>query len=539
MKKVISIMLTLIMLLSTTASAYPVYALDYEESSRTFKVEKSFPDVKDGQWYYKEVMEMADRGLILGHSDGKFHPNLSMRTSEFVSVVARCVGLKDVSIDDPYSQWNADGHWAAETMKAAYDAGWYDYDEIPPSNQSYKQPIKRKIAAKILVNAFTPDTKGEYSTWAPMINDFNSLDGRYYEPVFAAYEAGLILGDNNGNFNPEKDMRRNEASITIYRALQKYPQEGIDPVPVEPEPPVDVVSGGVSDNGWLSVNGTKLVNEKKEVVMLRGMSSHGIQWFPQFANKHSIKTTRDSGANVFRVAMYTAENGYISNNNLKNTVFKAVDEAIALDMYVIIDWHILSDRDPNTYVNQAKTFFEEASKRYKDKPNVLYEICNEPNGGDVTWTGKIKPYAEKVIPVIRKNSPDSVVLVGTGTWSQDVDAVSKSPLSYKNVMYSLHFYSGTHKAELRNKATTALKAGTPLFVTEWGTSSASGDGGPYLDEAKTWIDFLEKNNISWVNWSLCNKGEVSAALKTSANANSWKKSDLSKSGEYVFSRFKG
>ncbi len=51
-----------------------------------------------------------------------------------------------------------------------------------------------------------------------------------------------------------------------------------------------------------------------------------------------------------------------------------------------------------------------------------------------------------------------------------------SPLSYDNIMYSLHFYAGTHKADLRNKAKKAINAGLALFVTEWGTTDASGNG---------------------------------------------------------------
>jgi endoglucanase len=45
-------------------------------------------------------------------------------------------------------------------------------------------------------------------------------------------------------------------------------------------------------------------------------------------------------------------------------------------------------------------------------------------------------------------------------------------------MYALHFYSGTHTSWLRDKANTARSAGLALYVTEFGTSQASGDGGP-------------------------------------------------------------
>lgn len=33
-------------------------------------------------------------------------------------------------------------------------------------------------------------------------------------------------------------------------------------------------------------------------------------------------------------------------------------------MYVIVDWHILSDSDPNNHIDDAKEFFDKVSKKY-------------------------------------------------------------------------------------------------------------------------------------------------------------------------------
>ena len=96
------------------------------------------------------------------------------------------------------------------------------------------------------------------------------------------------------------------------------------------------------------------------------------------------------------------KNGYISDKeNIKNKVIEIADNVIDLDMYVIIDWHILMDNNPNTHKEEAKEFFREMSTLYADTPNVIYEICNEPNGNSVTWDKSIKPYAEEIIPIIR------------------------------------------------------------------------------------------------------------------------------------------
>ena len=293
----------------------------------------------------------------------------------------------------------------------------------------------------------------------------------------------------------------------------------------------------VSANGQLQVIGTQLCSASGEPIVLRGISTAGIAWFPELATPESMQTLRNEWkTSVFRIAMYSFEGdrSYIRNPEWNKTkVCSLIDAAIELDQYVIVDWHILADGNPQTYQKQAAEFFTYIASKYAGVPNLLYEICNEPNGG-VSWSGNIKPYAEAIIPVIREYSPEAVVLVGTPTWSQDVDAAAADPLDFDNVMYSLHFYAGTHKEWLRGKADTALGKGLPLFVTEWGTTDASGNGA--VDTASTleWLSYLDQNQISWCNWSLCNKAESSALLKTSAPTDgTMPDSALTESGKLV------
>ena len=297
------------------------------------------------------------------------------------------------------------------------------------------------------------------------------------------------------------------------------------------------MDGSVSANGQLKVIGTKLSNADGNPITLRGVSTHGIAWFPDFATKSFMQTLRDEwGASIFRIAMYSFEgnDSYVNNPSWnKSKVCELIDAAIELDMYVIVDWHILADSNPQTYQKQAAEFFTYIASTYQKVPNILYEICNEPNGG-TSWSGNIKPYANTIIPIIREYSPEAVIIVGTPTWSQDVDAAAVDPLSFDNLMYSLHFYAGTHKSWLRDKADIALSKGLALFATEWGTTDASGNGAVDKTSTDEWLTYLEKNGISWCNWSLCNKSESSALLLASAKSNgTMPDSSLSESGKYI------
>lgn len=300
--------------------------------------------------------------------------------------------------------------------------------------------------------------------------------------------------------------------------------------------------GLVSDCGQLSVKGADLVDKNGEPVQLRGVSTHGIQWFPAFANKSAFKHLRDEwNINVIRLAMYTgAGEGYTDSTKagIEQTVQKAVDVAIELDMYVIIDWHLLQDQSPQVRKADALRFFDHMSSKYASYPNVIYEICNEPNGY-ASWDGEVKPYAEEVIPVIRKNDPDSVIIVGTPTWSQDIDKAMANPLKYDNIMYALHYYASTHTDWLRDRLKNCYTGGLPIMVTEFGNCESTGNGYNDWGQAKKWLELMDSLNISYVNWSLCDKPESASLLKPGASSTGgWTENDLTENGKFMKDWFK-
>lgn len=330
--------------------------------------------------------------------------------------------------------------------------------------------------------------------------------------------AGTSAGNNSNNNN----------TSTTKKPAATVPQAPSDPKGTTP----------VSQHGQLSVKNGQLVDKSGKGYQLRGMSTHGLTWFPEFVNESAFKTLRDDwNTNVVRLAMYVDEWGngqcYMGNKSGSLELLeKGVDICIKLDMYVIIDWHVLNPGDPSKYTNEAKSFFETVSKRYAKYPNVIYEICNEPNGG-ASWSGNIKPYAEKIIPVIRKNAPNSVIIVGTPTWSQEIDKPLSDPLNYKNVMYAFHFYAATH-AGLRSNVENCVAQGLPVFVSEFGTCDASGGGANDFNETQKWLSYFDKQGISYCNWSICNKDETCSVLRpgTSANGN-WSESDLTENGKWM------
>ena len=295
-------------------------------------------------------------------------------------------------------------------------------------------------------------------------------------------------------------------------------------------------NGGVSVHGQLSVSEGQLTDQRGDAFQLRGLSTHGIAWYPEYINSGSFSQVKNAGGNLIRVAMYTdTDSGYLVQPELNLAlVIQAIENAKALDMYVLVDWHILSDGDPNANLEDAITFFDAVASRYPNDPAVLYEICNEPNG--VKWDA-IQTYAYAIFPVIRQYSPDAVIVLGTPEYAYDLGSAILDPFPGENFLYAFHYYAGQHPHY--NLLKYALEKGLPVMVSEWGINTDK-NGDPALDAGAEFADFLNANGISWCGWSMCNKDEVFSLLKPECKKLSdWLEEDLTDVGKILFSHLDG
>jgi aryl-phospho-beta-D-glucosidase BglC (GH1 family) len=296
-----------------------------------------------------------------------------------------------------------------------------------------------------------------------------------------------------------------------------------------------IAQNPVKENGALSVKGNMIVNGEGKQVSFAGNSffwSNTGWGGEKFYNESVIKWLhKDWNSTIIRAAMgVEKQGGYFQDPSNKQRVETVVNAAIEEGIYVIIDWH---SHHAENFVKEAVEFFVDMAKKYGEYDNVIYEIYNEPL--DVSWTKDIKPYAETVIAAIRNVDPDNLIVVGTPQWSQDVDSAAANPIKgYKNIVYTLHFYAGSHKDILINKAKQALNAGIPLMVTEWGTVNANGDGEVDTESVDKWMTFLCEKKLTHCNWSVTDKKEGASILNPGANPyGNWKNNDLTESGKLV------
>ncbi|MGV7104921.1 glycoside hydrolase family 5 protein [Flavobacterium sp. U410] len=299
----------------------------------------------------------------------------------------------------------------------------------------------------------------------------------------------------------------------------------------------------VKKNGSLQVEGTQLVNQYGEPVVLRGMSFGWHSFWPRFYNKEAVKwLKKDWHCNVVRAAMgiEVGDKGktYKDNPEFAKAKIKAVIEgAIKENIYVIVDWH-----SHNINLEEAKEFFTEIAKEYGKYPNIIYEVFNEPD--DETWE-EVKAYAEEVIKTIRAIDPNNIILVGCPHWDQDIHLPAANPIkNVKNLMYTMHFYAATHEKWLRDRVDAAIEGGLPVFISESAGMEATGDGPLDYQSWQEYIDWMENKKLSWITWSVSDKDETCSVLqKTAKSKGKWKLSDLKESGikarEYLRTLNKG
>lgn len=303
----------------------------------------------------------------------------------------------------------------------------------------------------------------------------------------------------------------------------------------------------VATHGRLRVSGNQIQNSSGQQVQLRGMSFFWSNWFQegrQLWTRGAVKWLVDDWKiQVIRAPVGVPQDGIVSYRNTSAAARAALDTVIqaAIDygIYVIVDWH--SHNIENEYRDSCRVLMADIARRFGNRPNIIYEIFNEPL--NVSWSS-IRDYANNIIPAIRQHDANNIIVVGTPNWSQDVDQVGTNRPTGSNIAYALHFYAGTHFQELRNKGNSARSAGNAIFVTEWGTTDASGDGGFNTGSSDEWLSWMDQNRISWVNWSVSYKNETSSIFNFVSPIplryihGGWTSNDLSPSGRYVRGRLR-
>lgn len=330
--------------------------------------------------------------------------------------------------------------------------------------------------------------------------------------LIAAISGAVLFSACSANLGPETLPSTTPATETEETTAETT--EIITPEMTDPSSEAVITERIVDKYGQLKIDGAKILNSEDEPVVLKGMSSYGIENCEGFFTPEIIKTlAQDWGCDILRISLTgdKESGGYLKDpEKYFDMVCEICNMCIDQGIYVLVDWNVAYMEDSGENKEAAVDFFSRLSAIYSDSPNVLYEVDNnafmldEDESASTEWSDDIKPFAKAVIEAIRENDEDSIIVVGTPKNCFGLDTAADSKLDYKNLAYACRFFAGTHGEEYRETIESVIDDDVCVFINEWAMCSDSFTGGILYVESQEWMEFLNENQISWCNYAIGN-----------------------------------
>lgn len=236
MKKLVSIILSIVILSTTMVTALAVNYGEEYQALPTPEVKQQFSDVPKTHWAFSYIAEMANRGVINGYPDGTFLPDNQVQRAEFAKIMVSAAGLRVVnnnisSFNDVYTS-----DWYCPYVECAKD---YLTGYSTNSGMIYKPetPALREDIAVALVKLKGYDISLADVSILNMFTDNYSISESAKKYVAVAVERGIISGYEDKTFRGQSTISRAEAATLLWRAFQYGNDNKITDTPTTQDKP--------------------------------------------------------------------------------------------------------------------------------------------------------------------------------------------------------------------------------------------------------------------------------------------------------------
>lgn len=179
---------------------------------------EDYPFTDANGWGKSYISALYNRGIINGKSKTTFAPDTNITRAEFVKLITAVFGMKSgaaASFSDV-----AKTAWYYPYVADAYEKGYVG--GIGNNLFGPEQNIKRQDMAKIINTVLVSKGISGAKADSTALKDFNTISDYAKDHVLAMCGMGIISGDENKNFNPNKFATRQEAAKMIFGMLTAY-----------------------------------------------------------------------------------------------------------------------------------------------------------------------------------------------------------------------------------------------------------------------------------------------------------------------------
>ncbi len=176
--------------------------------------EPPFTDVPETHWAYDQISLLKDMGVVNGYADGEFRPNRPVTRSEFITMAVKALGMEPSQKALSFKDTNQIPAWAKESWQTAVQSGLvkgYADGTIRPD-----QKISRAEMITILVRGLEMPTENGFKL---NYADLNQIPDWAVPYVKTATSNGLVKGDANNRFAPQKNASRAEVATVLFNSI--------------------------------------------------------------------------------------------------------------------------------------------------------------------------------------------------------------------------------------------------------------------------------------------------------------------------------
>ncbi|MDG0810368.1 S-layer homology domain-containing protein [Cohnella rhizosphaerae] len=244
----ISMIVTILPAQQATAAALPaqlVAASELPAQQAAASEPGGFQDVRSTDWFYDAADYVRKNGIFSGTGSGVFSPKGTMTRAMYVTALGRMAGVDaeaysaSTFADVQAGIWYAP--YVAWAVKQGITSGTGQERFSPDANVSREQMATMTL--RYFESYRIPYQTGDRVTTEP--GDLDDVSPWAADAVVKLWQAGVFLGDRNGNFNPHAQASRAEAAVLFMRndAIVEAWAHQNQATPT-PTPTSDTISGG-------------------------------------------------------------------------------------------------------------------------------------------------------------------------------------------------------------------------------------------------------------------------------------------------------